>query len=238
MSAAAGRSGRSWRRAALPPHMAELDEDAALAAALQQSAAEAAAAAAEAAADPDLAAALRLSVRAAPAPPAPAACAAAGGVRQANARITAAGAMELLRAVHASEDLVFEDLSVVPAGAWAAAAGATGGAAGAGAAVTLLLPSADAAAGGGQGARGLPAADAAVKWCSLCDARLDSRWSRNAWVFRCADCAVDLCGACYGVEAERPCAHEYEALPPAGAPGGMPRAPAPKGPPGTRPGRW
>ena len=36
MSAAAGRSGRSWRRAALPPHMAELDEDAALAAALQQ----------------------------------------------------------------------------------------------------------------------------------------------------------------------------------------------------------
>ena len=81
----------------------------------------------------------------------------------------------------------------------------------------------------------LPAEDATVKWCSLCPAKMDGRRSRNAWTWRCTPCRVDLCTLCFEGGAQRPCAHEYAALPPGGPAGGMPRAPPPPGFPGSRP---
>ena len=136
-----------------------------------------------------------------------------------NARVDlSTGALVLLRAVSVSEDLVLEDASVVRAGGWTHAAGGT--------AQLVARPRSRRA--------GLPAEDAAVKTCSLCGARMDARWSRNAWTWRCAACEVDLCTACY--ETARPCEHEYAALPPVAPGGGMPRAPPPPGRPGSRPG--
>lgn len=185
------------------------DEEAELAEALLRSAADA---------DPELAAALRESAaphqRAASAAPSP------------NARVDVAtgGIILLLAGVSEAEDLVFEDLTRIRAGAWARGAGGS---------VEVVAP----AAAGGRAAPGseLPAEDATVKWCSLCPAKMDGRRSRNAWTWRCAPCRVDLCTLCFEGGAQRPCAHEYAALPPGGPAGGMPRAPPPPGFPGSRP---
>jgi len=108
------------------------------------------------------------------------------------------------------DDLVLEDLSVVPAHSWALDASGT---------VVVTQGPAPAAA-----PRGLPAPDAAVKWCCACGHVIDGRFNRNAWAWRCAPCQVDLCTPCF--EAPRPCTHEYEGLPPGGGAGGArPRGP-------------
>lgn len=145
------------------------------------------------------------------------------GARMPNARVNHLGVIELFAPLTPSADLVLEDGSIVRAGGWRVDGG-----------VVTVLP---APCGDGSRKRGLPDADAVVKWCSKCHATIDGTFNRNAWAFRCSTCSVDLCGACYN-ELPRPCAHVYQGLPPGGGMGGRgPPAPPPLGRTGGRPGR-
>jgi len=134
-----------------------------------------------------------------------------------NARIDERGNIVLLAGASARagrDSLVLEDLSVIPARAWAL--GADGRVS-----VTPSAVEAGAGAGaGGCGAGGLPDASAAVKWFTQCRATIDGRFNRNNWTWRCAACRIDLCSACFG--GARPCAHEYAGLMPGGMGGAAP----------------
>ena len=137
-----------------------------------------------------------------------------------NCHVDLYGRTVVRRPLAPGEGLTFEDGSRVRSGQFSV--GADG--------VITLLSGGD--AGGDAPARGLPAEDAQVKWCSKCSACCDGRWSLNAWVFRCDACLVDLCGACYNLP--RGCAHEYRGI----APGGGMGRPRPSPPPPGKPGRW